>query len=122
MGDFKENTKPSGRESARGYGIQQVIDLMRSLPADLQTTDMVVRVIKRTLESASINVGAIIADATRREEQIDTRIRPLEEEIAQHQREIETRNSEITRLQTDLEEISWAKECLVRVEKKLTTG
>jgi chromosome segregation ATPase len=120
MGQFKESTKPSGRESVPGYGIQQAIDLMRSLPADLQTFDTVVQVIKRTLESAHIDVGTIIADATRREEQIETRIRPLQEEIAKCQREIETCSSEIKRLQADLEETCWAKEWLVRAEKRIT--
>ncbi|MBI5481030.1 MAG: hypothetical protein HY906_19385 [Deltaproteobacteria bacterium] len=121
MGHFKESPKPSGRESAPVYGIQQAIDLMRSLPTDLQTTDVVVQVIKRTLESAHIDVGTIIVDATRREEQVVARIRPLQEEIARCQRDIETRISEIKRLQAELEETSWAKEWLVRAGRH-TTG
>jgi hypothetical protein len=121
MGHFKESPKPSGQESAPVYGIQQAIELMRSLPADLQTTDVVVQVIKRTLESAHIAMGSIIADASRREEQVEARIRPLQEEIVKYQQEIETRSAEIRRLQASLEETSWAKEWLVRSEKH-TTG
>jgi hypothetical protein len=120
MGHQKESPKPAEHEAVPGYGIQQAINLMRSLPQDLQTTDFVVQVIKRTLESAHISVGTIIADATRREEQIVTRIRPLQEEIAKYQQEIETRNSEIKRLQAALEETSWAKEWLVRAERHTT--
>ncbi len=104
-----------------GYGIQHAIELMRSLPADLQTTDIVVQVIKRTLESAGIDVGTIIADATHKEESIETRIRKLQTEIASYQKEIETRNGEIGTLQTDLEETTRVKERLVLAEK-ITSG
>jgi hypothetical protein len=99
------------------YGIEQAIQLMRGLPPDLQTTDIVVQVIKRTLESAQINVGAIIQDASRKEERIETRIKTLQEEIAAHEKEITTRRSEIERLQTDLEETSKVKERLVMAEQ-----
>jgi chromosome segregation ATPase len=121
MGQFKESPKPSGPESAPVYGIQQAIDLMRSLPTDLQRTDLVVKVIKRTLESAHIDLGSILADATRREQQSVARIRPLQEEIARFQQEIEARNADIKRLQSELEETSWAKEWLIRAERH-TTG
>jgi len=141
MGFFKEKGKerPSTRESAphdelpiqeddvatparsqapvSGYGIEQAIALMRGLPPDLQTTDIVVQVIKRTLESAHINVASIIADATHKEERIETRIRTLQEEISAHEREIATRATEIQRLQSDLEETSRVKERLVMAEK-----
>ncbi|HEY3355473.1 MAG TPA: hypothetical protein VGQ83_19645 [Polyangia bacterium] len=105
-----------------GYGIEQAIQLMRSLPSDLQTTDIVVQVIKRTLESAQINVGAIIQDASRKEERIETRIRTLQEEIAMHEKEIATRRSEIERMQTDLEETSKVKERLVMAEQLTNAG
>jgi uncharacterized membrane-anchored protein YjiN (DUF445 family) len=143
MGFFKEKEKgkekPSVRENAphdelpiqeddvatparsqpqgSNYGIEQAIALMRGLPPDLQTTDIVVQVIKRTLESAHINVAAIIADATHKEERIETRIRTLQEEISAHEREIATRATEIQRLQSDLEETSRVKERLVMAEK-----
>ncbi|MBI5480459.1 MAG: hypothetical protein HY906_16470 [Deltaproteobacteria bacterium] len=125
MGRFKNKAQPAEFKSpepapavapvpppSAGYGIQQAIELMRSLPADLQTTDFVVQVVKRTLESARIDVGAVIADATRKEERIVLWLRLLQEEIATRQREIEARTSEIGRLQTELEEISRVKERL----------
>jgi chromosome segregation ATPase len=104
------------------YGIADAINLMRSLPQDLQTTDIVVQVIKRTLESAKIDVSAIIADASHKEDTIEKRIRTLQEEIANHEREIQTRTGEIARLQTDLEETSRVKERLVMAEKLTNAG
>jgi hypothetical protein len=105
-----------------GYGIADAINLMRSLPQDLQTTDIVVQVIKRTLESAKIDVAAIIADATHKEDQVEKRIRELQEQIENFQREIQTRSGEIQRLQTDLEETSRVKERLVMAEKLTNAG
>jgi hypothetical protein len=104
------------------YGIADAITLMRSLPPDLQHTDIVVQVIKRTLESAKINVTAIIADATRKEDAIENRIKLLQEEISMHEREIATRSTEIQRLQVDLEETSRVKERLVMAEKLQTNN
>jgi hypothetical protein len=125
MGSRKDRERVSGTESrepapeppprsqsSAGYGIQQAIELMRSLPASLQTTDVVVQVIKRTLESAHIGLSAIVADATRKEEQIEARLRTLEHEIETRRLEIETRTSEIARLQTEFDDISRVKERL----------
>ena len=42
---------------------EMAIELMRALPPELQRTDVVVRVVKQTLESAHIGVAGIIADA-----------------------------------------------------------
>jgi hypothetical protein len=104
------------------YGIADAINLMRSLPQDLQTTDIVVQVIKRTLESAKIDVAAIIGDATQKEDMIEKRIRELQAEIENYQVQIQTRSGEITRLQSDLEETSRVKERLVMAEKLTAAG
>jgi hypothetical protein len=104
------------------YGIGDAINLMRSLPQDLQTTDIVVQVIKRTLESAKIDVSAIIADATHKEDTIDRRIRELQAEIENFQTQIQSRSGEITRLQADLDETSRVKERLVMAEKLTSAG
>lgn len=115
--------QPAPATAARpAYGIGDAINLMRSLPQDLQTTDIVVQVIKRTLESAKIDVSAIIADATHKEDTIEKRIRELQEQIENFQREIQTRSGEIQRLQTDLEETSRVKERLVMAEKLTAAG
>jgi len=97
---------PQPQQSSGGYGIQQAIDLMRSLPSDPRLADVMLQVVRRTLESAHIGVGQIIADATRKEEQIEARLRTLQEEIVNHRREIETRAAEVTRLQAELSDIS----------------
>jgi hypothetical protein len=123
MGFFKEKEReleaaspepapPPLAPSPAGYGIDQAIALMRSFPADLQRTDLVVRIVKQTLESAHIGMAGIIADATRREEQLETRLRTLQGEIASRQQEIAARTAEVARLQAEFDDISRTKERL----------
>src|SRR5437016_13411537 len=46
------------------YGINKAIELMRLLPDD--NVELIVRVVKTTLESTNINVASIVKDATRK--------------------------------------------------------
>jgi hypothetical protein len=101
---------PSSSPLPGSYGIEQAIALLRNLPAG--ATDIVVRVVKQTLESAHISLASIIADATRREEGLETRVRTLQEEISSRQHEIATRTAEVARLQLELDDISRTKERL----------
>ena len=122
MGFFKEKELARGTESPEpaapppsapslaGYGIDQAIALMRSFPPDLQRTDLCVRIVKQTLESAHIGMAGIIADASHREEQLEVRLRTLQGEIASRQQEIATRTTEVARLQAEFEDISRTKE------------
>jgi hypothetical protein len=114
------NPAPSVPATPR-YGIADAIALMRGLPAEVQATDIVVQIIKRTLESARIDVAAIIVDATRKEDTLDRRIATLLDEIAKHEQEIRTRAAEISQLQTDGAETSRVKQRLLLAEK-LTSG
>jgi hypothetical protein len=111
------------------YGIEQAIALMRTLPDD--NVELVVRVVKHTLESTQINIGEIIKDATGKQDRIDKRIKLLKEEIGDLQKEIETRSKEIENLEEDHKETTVVKDRLQLAEKlgkddkpkaKITTG
>ncbi len=134
MGFFKESKKdkgfatmpyaetpeeegPAPPSTRPGYGIDEAIALMRALPEDLQTSDMVAQVVKRTLLSVGIDVSGIIVDATRREQELEERIRVVQDEVAAHQLAIEKRTAEIRSLKRDLEETSKTKEHLILAEK-----
>src|SRR5262249_4806975 len=58
------------------YGINAAIQLMRSLPVD-QNPELVVTVIKTTLESLRVKVPDIIADATRKQADLEKRVDTL---------------------------------------------
>jgi hypothetical protein len=90
------------------YGIQNAILLMRTLPVD-QNPELVVTVIKSTLESLKVKVTDIIEDAARRQQDIETRVASLRQQIIDFEKEIETRKAEIQRLEADHAETSTVK-------------
>jgi hypothetical protein len=97
------------------YGIEKAIELMRLLPAD--NVELVVQVVKKTLESLQIQVPSIIKDASRKQQDIEGRIDVLKKEIAELEGEISTRKTEISALETDHKETTSVKERLILAEK-----
>ena len=97
------------------YGIEQAIALMRTLPSD--SVELVVRVVKHTLESTNIDIPTIIEDATAKEDRIDDRVALLREEIGDLEDEISRRSKEIEDLEDDRKETSMVKERLELAEK-----
>src|SRR6266478_1985249 len=53
------------KEQHPDYGINKAIELMRLLPDE--NVELIVRVVKTTLESTNINVASIVKDATRKQ-------------------------------------------------------
>lgn len=100
------------------YGIQKAIELMRSLPQE--NVELVVTVVKTTLESLNVKLGTIIKDATRKQENIQSRIKVLKSEITEYEQEIATRKEEIETLEGDFKETSTVKERLQMAEKGAT--
>lgn len=92
------------------YGIQQAIELMRTLPMD--NVELVVQVVKHTLESTKIKIGRIIDDASAKQEDIQGKIRVRKGEIAELEAEIATRRDEIASLEADFAETSTVKDRL----------
>ena len=110
------NTRPAvSQHRPLNYGIEDAIKLMRKLPS--VNTEIVVSVVKTTLESTNVQVPDIIADAERKEQSIHKRTAQLEKEIAELEQKIAKRNEEIATLQTDLQETTKVKEHLLLAEK-----
>ncbi len=97
------------------YGIEQAIALMRTLPND--SVELVVRVVKHTLESTDIHIPSIIEDASKKQKRIDDRVALLKEEIRDLESEIAQRTEEIGNLEEDHKETSMVKERLELAEK-----
>ena len=111
-----EEPKPEVPAAAQQeYGIEQAIALMRTLPSD--SVELVVRVVKHTLESTDIGIPNIIADASRKQERIDKRVALLKEEISDLESEIALRTKEIADLEEDHKDTSMVKERLELAEK-----
>jgi chromosome segregation ATPase len=100
----------------QSYGIEDAIALMRKLPN--VNSEITITVVKKTLESANIQVEEIISDAERKESQIETRTDQLSKEISELQNRIEHLNEEINELTTDLKETTKVKNLLVGVSEQ----
>tara|TARA_R110002096_G_scaffold44526_13_gene120548 strand:+ start:144669 stop:145187 length:519 start_codon:yes stop_codon:yes gene_type:complete len=109
-------TAPTAQQPApQEYGIEQAIALMRTLPND--SVELVVRVVKHTLESTDIHIPTIIEDASNKQKRIDDRVAMLKEEIRDLESEIAQRTEEIGNLEEDHKETSMVKERLELAEK-----
>lgn len=98
--DFKVRGKLASH--GQGYGIEDAIRLMKSLPRD--NNDVVVTVVKKTLESTNIQIQDIISDASAKEERIRGQHKRLEKEIKNFQEQIAQRNQRISDLLQDLKD------------------
>ncbi|MDB4967528.1 MAG: hypothetical protein JWN44_3217 [Myxococcales bacterium] len=103
------------------YGIEQAITLMRALPMD-QNPELVVAVIKTTLESLKVKVSDIIVDADKKTKDLEERVANLKRAIADFEKEIETRKEEIGRLEADHKETTGVRARLELAEKAQRAG
>jgi hypothetical protein len=99
------------------YGIENAIQLMRQLPQDDANIQLVVTVIKTTLESLKVKVSDIIDDASRKEKDLEGRVGNLKTAIAEFEKEIQQRRDEIAKLEADHAETSSVKARLQLAEK-----
>jgi len=106
---------PDEDYDAPAYGIDDAIQLMRALPGD--NVELVVQVVKRTLESTKVKVKTIIDDASRKQSDIEGRIDVLKKEITEYEQEIATRKEEIEKLEADHKETTLVKDRLQLAEK-----
>jgi hypothetical protein len=99
----------------RSYGVADLIRLLKTIPVD-QHPDLVVRVVKTTLESVGVHSSHVIDDALRHEGAINDRIAVLEGEIEGLSSEIHARKEQIAQLRVELSETTYAKERLQSAE------
>ena len=111
----KERHAPPMDVDHPDYGINKAIELMRALPSE--NVELVVRVVKTTLESTNIKVASIIKDAARKQGELEGRVGVLKKEIGELEAEISTRRKEITSLEADHKETTMVKERLQLAEK-----
>lgn len=119
MGFFGSGKKPADQtgphRTVAGYGIDDAIRLMRTLPAD-QNPQLVVRVVKNTLESVHVHLADIIQDASTKQKALRERSAGLNQQITELESEITKRRDEIFRIEADLDETTNVKERLELVE------
>lgn len=96
------------------FGVDKAIELMRKLPDD--NVQLVVQVVKTTLESIRVKVSSIIEDAERKEARLEDQVFNLKREITDLEQEIVRRRTQIAELEADHAETKKVKERLQLAE------
>jgi hypothetical protein len=100
------------------YSVDTAIRLFENLP-DFGNSNVIVEVVKRTLESANISIVEIMSDADEKEKDITDKITKLKSEVEKLIKEIGGRKEEVTKLQNELRRVRNVKDKLT--PKKKTT-
>jgi TolA-binding protein len=116
VGTAPQIVPKTGSGKGGGYGIAEAIQLLRSLPAE-QSSELVVRVVRATLASLDVHLADIVEDATRKQKHLADRVASEHAQIAELERQLETRRREIAALEADLKETTSVKERLQQAEK-----
>jgi hypothetical protein len=98
-----------GAQPKRGYGVTDLILLMKTIPTD-RHPELVVRVVKSTLESVGVHANDIIQDALNHEGAVRDRIAALEGEIDGLEQQIEHRRGLIAELHVNISDLVYARE------------
>ena len=120
-------TKPVGHAkkepAAKGpsYGVADLIALIKSIPID-HHPDLVVQVVKTTLESVGVHVADIMDDAARLESDVKDRIAAIEGEIGGLAQEIDRRRDLIAQLRSDVADLTFAKERWQKADNAMFTA
>jgi hypothetical protein len=93
-----------------GWGVENLTKLMRELPNG--NVELVVRVLKKTLEAVRISVPGLIQDAARRETE-------LEEKMAGHRRAIAALEDEISSKRRAIEDLELHYREVMMVKERL---
>jgi hypothetical protein len=102
--------------SMSGFGIEEAVLLVRQLPT--RNTELVMQVVKKTLESVRVDVVQIIEGATKKEHVIEDRITTLKKEIEKLEAQIAAAKKEIGQLEAEQREVTGVKERLVQAQKQ----
>ncbi len=108
-------TAPSEQNRHGAYGVGDLIRLLKSIPID-HHPELVVQVIKTTLESVGVQSSAVIEDALAQENGMRDAIEMLESQIVVLSQEVEARQHQIAQLQVEMRETMHARSLLSNAE------
>lgn len=102
-------------EPPLAFGIEEAVILVRQLPS--RSNELVMQVVKKTLESVGVDVGRIIESATQKEVSIERRINELRAKIDDLETQIAGHKREISSLEVEQREVNSVKERLVLAQR-----
>jgi len=109
--DDTELDNGSAPARRRGYGIDDAVQLMRTLPLN-QDPNLVLLVVRNTLASMSVDLRQVIEDGAAKQERLRAATAKIAGAIAELEGEINARRQELATVEADLSETSAVKERL----------
>ncbi len=106
-----EPMTPPVQAVEKRFGIDDAVQLMRSLPSD-PNMSLVVRVVRVTLGAVHVSIDEIIADALRKEARIRENIVALESQVGDLEKQLTTLRRDIATQQAELKETANVRERL----------
>lgn len=97
------------------YGIQDTIKLLRELPSEDQ--EIIVALVKQTLESADITVSNIIIDGEYKQSDLHSQIARLSSDLDKLKLEVEKRERQISKIELTLDETIKVTDVLKKAQK-----
>jgi septal ring factor EnvC (AmiA/AmiB activator) len=94
-----------------GYGIDDAIQLMRTLPVN-QQPDLVLLVVRNTLASMNVDLRQVIDSGSSKQERLNASVAKITTAIAELENEINARKQELAKIEADLAETSAVKDRL----------
>ena len=92
------------------YGVDQAIMLLRQIPSDRTNQKMVVNIVRKTLESAGIDIPRLLEAATQRQDEVTNEIVRIQGEISSFHQAIEEKTVIVQQYQEQLAEIGSLRE------------
>jgi hypothetical protein len=111
---------PAAAASARRYGIEDAIHLMRKLPLD-QNVELILLVIRNTLNSMNVSMKDVIDDGSAKQERLRTNLAGLEATISALEKEMQIRRQEMEAVEADLAETTLVKQRLEMAAEREST-
>jgi hypothetical protein len=102
------------------YGIDKAIELLRKLPEE--NTDLVVTVVRETLQSANIDVDLVVEDAQIKANRMQDKMSELTSEIAVLKTQIAQKEAEIIQTETTCKETQRVQELLQRSQQPMKSS
>ena len=107
-GDVANGASPPRQ---RGYGIDDAIQLMRTLPVQ-QQPDLVLLVVRNTLASMHVDLRQVIESGAAKQERLRSAIAKVSGAITELESEIAARRQELAQVEADLNETNAVMERL----------
>ena len=105
-----QNPREAVGSTQISYTVEQALHLIRQLPLERMNEELIVKVIRATLENVGVSIPALLEAAAQQQDAITNEIVRLQSDIVSLQQAIEQKSSQVATYQSQLAELSSLRE------------